>query len=192
MKFNFFSMNISKDSVVSLTYQLTVDGNVIETVTAERPMEFIFGAGYLLPKFEENVSGLKVGDKFSFDLTSEDAYGPKVDEAIVELPKNIFEVDGQIDPELLTLGNQVPMMDGEGHRMMGTVVEVKEEVVVMDFNHMLAGADLSFAGEVVGVREATEEELTHGHVHAAGGCGDCGCDGDCSTDEGCGSGCGCE
>ena len=185
-------MNISKDAVVSLTYQLTVDGNVIETVTAERPMEFIFGAGYLLPKFEENVSGLKVGDKFSFQLLSDEAYGPKVDEAIVELPKNIFEVDGQIDPELLTIGNQVPMMDGEGHRMMGTVLEVKEEVVVMDFNHMLAGADLHFAGEVVGVREATEEELTHGHVHA-GGCGsECGCEGDCSTGEGCGSGCGCE
>ena len=78
-------MNISKDAVVSLTYQLTVDGNVIETVTADRPMEFIFGAGYLLPKFEENVSGLKVGDKFSFQLLSEDAYGPKVDEAIVNL-----------------------------------------------------------------------------------------------------------
>ena len=125
-------------------------------------------------------------------LPSDDAYGPKVDEAIVELPKNIFEVDGQIDPELLTLGNQVPMMDGEGHRMMGTVVEVKDEVVVMDFNHMLAGADLNFAGEVVGVREATEEELSHGHVHA-GGCGsECGCEGDCSTGEGCGSGCGCE
>lgn len=190
-------MNITKDSVVSLTYQLTVDGNVIETVTADRPMEFVFGGGYLLPKFEENVNGLKVGDKFSFDLPTEDAYGPKVDEAIVELPKNIFEVDGQIDPELLTLGNQVPMMDGEGHRMMGIVVEIKDEVVVMDFNHMLAGADLSFAGEVVGVREATEEELTHGHVHAAGGCvGDCGCEGDCESEESgegsCGSGCGCK
>lgn len=184
-------MNISKDTVVSLTYQLTVDGNVIETVTAERPMEFIFGAGYLLPKFEANVDGLKVGDKFSFLLPSADAYGPKVDEAIVELPKNVFEVEGEIDPQLLVVGNQIPMMDGEGHRMMGTVLEVKEEVVVMDFNHMLAGADLNFVGEVVGVREATEEELTHGHVHA-GGCGsECGCEGDCSTGESCGSGCGC-
>ena len=185
-------MNITKDTVVSLTYQLTVEGNVIETVTAERPMEFVFGAGYLLPKFEENVNGLKIGDKFSFELKSDEAYGPKNADAIVELPKNIFEVEGEIDPQLLTVGNQIPMMDGEGHRMMGVVVEVKEEVVVMDFNHMLAGADLSFAGEVVGVREATEEELAHGHVHTAGGCGEgCGCgDGGCD-DEGCGSGCNC-
>lgn len=181
-------MNIAKDKVVSLTYQLTVEGNVIETVTAEKPMEFVFGAGYLLPKFEENVSGLKIGDKFSFELKSEEAYGPKVQDAIVELPKNIFEVNGEIDANLLVVGNQIPMMDGEGHRMMGTVVEVKEDVVVMDFNHMLAGADLNFAGEVVGVREATEEELSHGHVHSECGCGDsCGCD-----DEGCNSGgCGC-
>lgn len=185
-------MNITKDKVVSLTYQLTVDGNVIETVTSERPMEFVFGAGYLLPKFEENVSGLKIGDKFSFELKSEDAYGPKNEDAIVELPKNIFEVNGEIDATLLTVGNQIPMMDGEGHRMMGTVVEVKDEVVVMDFNHMLAGADLNFAGEVVGVREASEEELAHGHVHAEGGCGcgDGGC-GDGCGDEGCGSGCNC-
>lgn len=181
-------MNITKDSVVSLAYQLTVDGNVVETVTAEKPMEFIFGAGFLLPKFEENVAGLKVGDKFAFELKSNEAYGEKNPEAIVELAKDIFKVNGEIDETMLAIGNQIPMMSGDGHHMIGTVVEVKGDVVVMDFNHMMAGKDLNFTGEVVAVREATPEELSHGHIH--GSCGDeCNCNGDCESGEGCGDGC---
>jgi FKBP-type peptidyl-prolyl cis-trans isomerase SlyD len=176
-------MKIETNKVVSLSYVLTVDEDVVETVKADKPMQFIFGTGYLLPKFEANVEGKKVGDTFDFTLLAEDAYGGEDVNAIVELPKNIFEVDGKIEDGLLVVGNVLPMSDSAGNRLNGTINEIREDVVVMDFNHPLAGSDLHFKGEVVAVRDATDEELKNGLFgeHAAS------CGGDCSS--GC-SGCG--
>ena len=88
-------MEISTNKVVALSYTLVVDGDVIETVTAENPMQFIFGTGYLLPKFEENVSGKVVGDSFDFKLSAKEGYGEENPDAIVELPVDIFKIDGQ-------------------------------------------------------------------------------------------------
>ena len=155
-------MEIGKNSVVSLSYTLTVEGDVVETVDASSALRFIFGTGYLLQKFEENVSGKKVGDKFDFHLTAKEGYGEVSDDAIVELPINMFEVDGKIEEGLLTLGNVLPMQDSDGNRLQGTIEEIKEDVVVMDFNHPLAGAGLHFQGEVVEVREVTPQELMDG------------------------------
>ncbi len=176
-------MNISKNKVVSLSYELRLenkDGEIIETVNADRPLTFIYGTESLLPEFERNIVDMKAGDNFAFLLTSENAYGPAVDEAVVEIPISAFMVDGEIDNDLLVEGNAIPMTDSQGNRLNGIVAEVKTDSVVMDFNHPLAGDDLFFTGTVVGVREATAEELTHGHVH--GNCSSGGCDG-------CGGGC---
>ncbi|MDP4207896.1 MAG: peptidylprolyl isomerase [Bacteroidota bacterium] len=182
-------MVIEKNKVVSLVYELQVDGEVIESLNEDRPLTFIYGTGALLPKFEANISGLKVGDAFSFELKSEDAYGLATEDAVVEIPKSVFEIDGEFDNEMVKEGNAIPMMDGEGNRLNGVVVAVNAETITMDFNHPLAGDDLSFKGSVVEVREASAEELEHGHIHAAGGCGE-GCNSDCSSDEGCcGGGC---
>lgn len=202
--FNFYKMIAQKDKVVSLSYVLrranSVDNEIVEEVGADRPLTFLFGHGNLLPKFEANIDGLKVGDKFAFELLCDEAYGKVQAEAIVELPKNIFEIDGAIDEEMLQIGNAIPMMDGNGNRLTGLVLDVTAEMVKMDFNHPMAGADLNFAGEVVEIREATEEELKHGHIHQGGGCGGgcgegCGdgCGEGCGEGEGasCGSGCGC-
>lgn len=178
-------MDINLNKVVSLSYTLEVDGDVVETVTGEKPMQFIFGTGYLLPKFEENILGKKVGDSFDFKLAATDAYGNENPDAIVELPKNLFEVEGKIEEGLLTVGNVLPMMDSEGNRLNGTVDEIKDEVVVMNFNHPLAGAELHFSGKVEEVREATETELTNGlfNEKAQHSCGE---EGGCSS---CGGGC---
>ena len=176
-------MNISKNKVVSLSYELRLeskDGEIIETVNADRPLVFIYGTGGLLPEFERNIADMKTGDKFAFLLTSENAYGPAVDEALVEIPISAFMVDGEIDNDLLVEGNAIPMTDSDGNRLNGIVAEVKDNSVIMDFNHPLAGDDLFFTGSVVDVREATPEELKHGHVH--GDCSSGGCDG-------CGGGC---
>jgi len=197
-------MIAQKDKVVSLSYILrradSVDKEIVEEVGKDTPLTFLFGHGNLLPKFEANIDGLKVGDKFAFDLPCDDAYGKTQAEAIVDLPKNIFEIDGAIDEEMLVVGNAIPMMDGNGNRLTGLVLEVADDTVKLDFNHPMAGADLNFAGEVVDIREATEDELKHGHIHQAGGCGgSCG-SGDCGSggcgEEGCesgseGSSCGC-
>lgn len=184
---NLYKMEINQDKVVSLSYTLQVEGDVIETVTADKPMQFIFGTGYLLPKFEENIKGKKPGDTFNFKLKAEDAYGNVNPDAIVELPKHIFEVEGKIEEGVLTPGNVLPMMDSEGNRLNGSVEEVKEDKVVMNFNHPLAGAELHFTGKVEQVRDATEAELTNGLFNEKLNS----CSGGCSS-EGCSScGCGC-
>jgi FKBP-type peptidyl-prolyl cis-trans isomerase SlyD len=172
-------MTISNNKVVSLSYVLRVDdqnGEVIETVEASRPLRFIFGTGQLLPKFEDHLQGLAVGASFSFRLSSADAYGNAQEEAVVTIPKSAFEVDGEVDEEMLTVGSALPMMDTQGNRLEGVIVEVRPDEVVMDFNHPLAGDDLFFTGKVEDVREASEEELTQGRGHGDS-CGSGGCDG---------------
>jgi FKBP-type peptidyl-prolyl cis-trans isomerase SlyD len=169
-------MKISKDKVVSLAYELRLDhtdGEVVETLKADEPLVFIYGSGNLLPKFEENLDGLVVGDLFKFNLNATDAYGEKDVEAIVSIPLTIFEIDGKIDDKMLQMGNKIPMQDSSGNKLTGAVMEVSKDSVKMDFNHPLAGNSLFFSGEIVDIREATEEELQHGHAHYAGSCDNC-------------------
>ena len=169
-------MNISKNKSVSLSYELRVDGKdgeIIETVGADRPLTFIFGTNSLVPGFERNVENLKTGDHFAFLLPCEEAYGRALEEAVVEIPITAFAVDGEIDHEMLVEGAAIPMRDAQGNRLDGIVAEVKGDTVVMDFNHPLAGDDLYFSGTVVNVREATPEELA-GSNCSSGGCGGCG------------------
>jgi FKBP-type peptidyl-prolyl cis-trans isomerase SlyD len=123
----------------------------------------------MLPKFEDHLSTLKAGDAFEFTLSSDDAYGEMDQDAIIDLEKSIFEVDGKIDTEMLAVGNVIPMRDDQGHMLQGIVVSVGDELVRMDFNHPMAGNVLHFTGKVIEVREATAEELSHGHAHGAGG-----------------------
>ncbi len=177
-------MIISKDKVVSLIYELRIDkadGKIIESLNQDAPLTFLFGSGSLLPKFEDNLAGLKAGDKFSFSLDSEDAYGQYNAGAVVEVPMKAFEVDGKIDSNMIKQGNHIPMQDGHGNRLNGIVKNITAEVVTMDFNHPLAGNNLFFKGEVTGIREATEEEIMHRHSHYSGGCDSCS---DCSGHDG--------
>jgi FKBP-type peptidyl-prolyl cis-trans isomerase SlyD len=175
-------MNIQDEKVVSLTYTLLVDGEVKDQANEENPLEFIFGLGYLLPKFEEYIKGKQVGDTFEFTLNAKEGYGEYDAQAVVELPKHIFEVDGKIQDQLLFVGNVIPMMNQAGGVIPGKVVEVGDDTVKMDFNHELAGKDLHFSGKVVGVRDATEKELTEG-LHGERACShDCSsCNGGCSN-----------
>ncbi len=165
-------MKVAKDSVVTLTYTLRFDdvnGEIIQQVNDDKPFVHLFGNGTLLPIFEQNLDGIEPGAEFAFGLTSKEGYGELTDTAIIELEKSIFEKDGKVDDELLKLGNMITMQDQEGNPIDGRVTEIKEDKVVMDFNHPLAGRGLYFSGKVLDVREASEEELSHGHVHGTGG-----------------------
>lgn len=165
-------MKVAKNSVVTLTYTLRydgADGEIIQKVDDNKPFVHLFGNGTLLPVFEKNLDGLEPGADFAFGLASSEGYGELTDTAIIEIDKSIFEKDGKIDENLLKIGNVITMQDQEGHPIDGRVTEIKEDKVVMDFNHPLAGRDLYFSGKVLDVREASEEELSHGHVHGAGG-----------------------
>ncbi|MDR3226305.1 MAG: FKBP-type peptidyl-prolyl cis-trans isomerase [Prevotellaceae bacterium] len=166
-------MKIENNKSVALAYVLKVDDEVIETVNKENPMRFIFGQGFLLPKFEENIEGKKIGDTFDFNLKAAEAYGEIENDAFVELSKEIFNVDGEIDESLFTIGNVIPMLDTQGNRLNGTVENINDDTIVMNFNHPLAGCDLNFTGEVVDVHEITAEELEELQNSCNCNCSDC-------------------
>lgn len=189
-------MKVSENKFVSLAYTLTVDGQVADQASADRPLEFVYGVGMLLPKFEEFIAGKGKGEKFEFVLDAAEGYGEINPEAVVNLPKDVFMVDGALPDDMLVVGNVLPMSDQAGNRLMGTIKAINDTDVTMDFNHPMAGKTLNFTGEVLGVREATPEDMMPmggGCGCGDGGCGDgcgddCGCD---SGDGGCGDGCGC-
>jgi FKBP-type peptidyl-prolyl cis-trans isomerase SlyD len=161
-------MKVGKDKVVTLTYTLRYDnedGDVIQKVDTNRPFVHLFGIGTLLPAFEENLSGLQAGDDFKFYLKSDEAYGDSSEEAILELDKSMFEIDSKIDEEFVAVGKSIAMQDQDGHPVDGIVLAIKDDKVIMDFNHPLAGENLFFSGQITEVRDATDEELSHGHVH---------------------------
>lgn len=161
-------MKIGKHKVVSLTYELKLNdanGEMIQKVDKDRPFVYLFGVGGLLPLFEKNLEGKVEGDKFAFGLTADEGYGSISDEAIISLDKSIFEVEGKIDEEMLKIGNIIPMQNDQGQPLNGKVLEVKEDKVIMDFNHPLAGQNLHFSGEILEVRDASQEEISHGHAH---------------------------
>ena len=188
-------MKISANKFVAVTYDLYVgegeERELMEKATREVPLKFIYGTGSMIQAFEDALMGLESGAAFDFTITPENAYGEYNEDYVLDLPKNIFEVDGKFDSEMIQEGNTVPMMDSNGNRMNGSVLEVRDDVVVMDFNHPLAGETLHFKGEVIDVHEPTAEEIA-AMTAPTGGCG-CGCDscgGGCGDHEH-GDGCGC-
>jgi FKBP-type peptidyl-prolyl cis-trans isomerase SlyD len=178
-------MKVSQNKVVSLSYELRLNnsnGEVVESVDRNSPLTFIFGSGSLLPKFEDNLAGLQIGDSFDFNLISQDAYGDFDENSIIKVPLQAFQIDGKVDYELVKVGNKIPMQDNQGNRLTGVVKSFDAEAVMMDFNHPLAGQNLFFKGEVTDIRQATDDELTDGHLHNSGGCE--GCSGGCSSEDG--------
>ncbi len=181
-------MKIEKNAFVTLTYELRTegaDGPLVEKTDEKTPLRFVYGAGRMLELFEKQIEGLEAGQTFSFTIPCADAYGEVSKDAIVDIPKNVFVVNGELRSDLLVVGNHVPMMGQGGQRLDGIVLEVTDDMVKMDFNHPLAGEDLHFSGSVIEVREATAEELIGGQ--GCGGCGGGDCGGGCG---GCGGDCG--
>ena len=169
-------MTIETNKVVSVSYNLTAKRageaaeHPVEKTKAGEPFIFLFGVGGLIEGFENNLRGKKVGDKFDFHVGAKEGYGEIVIDNIVNIPINAFHDEkGKLDHEMVKVGNMLPMTDNEGNRMNGIVHEITGEHVRMDFNHPLAGQDLHFAGEVLEIRDATAEELSHGHVHGPDG-----------------------
>jgi len=178
-------MKIEKNKMVSLIYELresNPEGRIIEVLDENKPLNFIFGTGRLLPVFESNISSLVKGDSFSFSLDPERAYGEKREEMIVNVPVSVFETDGKINEDICFVGNEVPMMDSEGNPLNGIINEITENHVRMDFNHPMAGIGLFFTGKIVDVRNATDQELAATVMNSCSGC-------DSSSHSGCSGGC---
>ncbi|MFA6119912.1 MAG: peptidylprolyl isomerase [Sideroxydans sp.] len=158
-------MKIAKNSVVSLTYQLAdADGTVIEK-TGD-PISYLHG-GYdgIFPTVEEALEGKNIGDKFSVSMEPDDAFGEYEHELVRAEPRDMF-------PKEVAVGMQFEggaEGDDDEDFMLYTVTEVTDDEVTVDGNHPLAGKSLVFSGTITGVRAASAEELTHGHVHGEGG-----------------------
>ena len=151
---------IEKDAVASVHYTGTLpeNGEVFDTSEGRDPLTFLVGHKQMIPGFEEELMGAKKGERRTFTLEPERAYGEKIPEAVQQIPTEMF---GDITPEPgMTLMSDVGPFN---------VVSVEGDTVTVDFNHKLAGETLQFSVEVVDVRAATEEELAHGHAHGPGG-----------------------
>jgi len=163
-------MQVSINKVVTVTYDLSAnlpgnDKQHIETADVNHPLSFIFGSGMMIPGFEKGLEGKLKGDDFVFTIESIEAYGDQDSNAVIKLPIDIFKVDGVVDFNLLKIGNILPLNDNEGNVLNGMVKGYDEETVMMDFNHPLAGHQLHFSGRIQDVRDASAEEISHGHVH---------------------------
>ena len=157
-------MQIEQNSVVTLHYTLKDnDGNIIDQ-SDDGSFLYLHGAMNIIPGLENALAGKSAGDEFSVSVSPEEGYGAKDPERIQEVPKEMFENADEIKP-----GVQFHAQGPDGSAVVVTVVEVKDEAVVIDGNHALAGVDLNFSVTVVDVREATEEEISHGHVHGEHG-----------------------
>ncbi|MEX0701619.1 MAG: peptidylprolyl isomerase [Planctomycetales bacterium] len=157
-------MQATVDKVVLIDYTLTDDeGNVLDSSEEDGPLAYLHGADNIIPGLEQALEGKTAGDEFRVTLAAADAYGDHDPELVQSVPRAQFPRD--MDPEI---GDQLQAETPEGPRIV-TIVKVDPGEITVDANHPLAGVPLNFAVKIVEVRDATREELDHGHVHGPGG-----------------------
>lgn len=157
-------MVIGDQCVVSFDYTLTdTDGNVIDSSDGREPLSYLHGAGNILPALESELSGKSTGDEFSTVIEPENGYGVRDNSLVGQVP--LSDLEGIPN---LEVGAQLEAETPEGPRVV-VVTAVNDDSVTIDANHPLAGVTLHFAVKVAEIREATPEELEHGHAHGPGG-----------------------
>lgn len=167
-------LNITDGHVVEIAYVLTNDkGEKIDSSAPDTPLSYIQGKQNIIPGLESQMTGKTVGEKFKVSVEPKDGYGERVEAMTQSVPKTQFQ-----DTDQIKVGMQFQVQDQSGNQIIATVADIQDEHIVLDGNHPLAGTSLIFDVEVVSIRKATEEELSHGHLHAGAGC--------CGDQEGCG------
>ncbi len=157
-------MQIAKDTVVSIDYTLTDDeGQVLDSSEGQTPLSYLHGSGEIIPGLERELDGKRVGDQLQIVVAPEDGYGERNDDLQQEVPREQFD-----EIEDLDLGMQFQVESSDGPLVI-TIVAIADDIVTVDGNHPLAGVNLNFDITVREVREATPEELAHGHVHGPDG-----------------------
>ncbi len=154
-------MNAINDKVVTISYKMTNDKGDVLDDTEDSNLVYLHGHENILPALEKAIDGLKAGDDFNFTLQPADAFGDKNEDLVITVGKENFESDN------LQPGMQFQTLDQDENVVIATIVEVRENEVVVDENHPLAGVPLKFEGSVKDIRDATEEEISHGHIHQA-------------------------
>jgi len=157
-------MQIAKNTVARFEYTLTDDkGTVIDTSEGQEPLAYVHGKGNIIPGLEEEMEGKTAGDAFKVSIPAAKGYGERDENMVHDIPRTELPPDVQVE-----VGMQFQAESEHGTHLL-TVVGVAEDTVKMDANHPLAGVTLNFDVKIVEVREATAEELQHGHVHGPGG-----------------------
>lgn len=163
-------MRIGKHSFVAFEYRLTdEDGLEIDSSSPEEPLTYVHGMKEIVPGLERALEGRSVGDQFQVTIGPADAYGERIEELCIELPRDEFE-----DAQDLEIGMQFSLADEDEEEVVVSVVEFDDETVVVDGNHPLAGVTLNFDVKIHDVRPATDEEIQLSGSHSCGD--DCGCE----------------
>jgi FKBP-type peptidyl-prolyl cis-trans isomerase SlyD len=156
-------MKIQKNSAVSFHYLLTdEDGNKVDSSEGMEPLAYLHGAGNIIPGLEKALEGKSVGDALKVAVTAAEGYGKVQPELIQEVPKSAFQGVDNIET-----GMQFEAQTNQGGTVPVVITAVTEQTVTVDGNHPLAGKNLNFDVTIEQVREATEEEISHGHIHGS-------------------------
>ena len=156
-------LKVKDGHVVSMEYTLKVDGEVTDTSEGRKPLEYVHGAGNIIPGLERELTGMSVGDSKDVVVAAADGYGEEDEKAFMDVPRDQF-------PEEIPMkvGTEIQVQNQAGQPMYARIDTVGDTSVRLDFNHPLAGKELHFSVKVVGLRDATDEEKEHGHVHEPG------------------------
>jgi len=156
---------IKKDTVVAIGYTLKNDsGETLDEATHQEPLFYLHGSSQIIPGLEAALEGSKAGDKKQVRIEPKDAYGERADDLILTLHRTQFPKDAKIEEGMQFMGTS-----DDGKQAVFTVLEINGDAIEVDGNHPLSGETLNFDVEVISVREATKEELEHGHAHGPGG-----------------------
>ena len=161
-------LTVSKNIVASVHYTGTLpeNGEVFDSSEGREPLTFLVGHNQMIPGFEEEILGAKTGEKREFTLTAERAYGDRDEAGVLQIPREQF---AQLEAEAtLQVGLQLVAQMPHGPSPF-TITELSDELITADFNHTLAGKSLTFAVEIVELRQATDDEVSHGHAHGPDG-----------------------
>jgi FKBP-type peptidyl-prolyl cis-trans isomerase SlyD len=153
-------LTVKDKVVVSMDYVLRVDGEQIEKTEPGHPVLYIQGLGQIIPGLEREMYGMRVGDSKNVDVTPQDGYGVLDEEAYAEIPRDEFPDDIPVEP-----GTEILLRDDEDEEQEAYIISITDDIVHLNLNHPLAGKELDFTVTVAALREASEEELLHEHVH---------------------------
>lgn len=158
-------MQVTKNKAVAIDYTLTIDGGIVVDASEQgEPLWYLHGKGNIIPGLEKQLEGLQVGDEKTVVVAPADGYGEYQKDRLHQVPKGSFPPDSSFE-----VGDRVMAQSPDGNGLPARISAVGAKEVTLDFNHELAGKELTFKVKVAEVRDPTKEELTHGHVHGPGG-----------------------
>ena len=151
---------VDDGQVVSMDYVLKVDGKVVDSSEAGNPLQFIQGMGHIIPGLEHELYDMKIGENKKVVVLPKDGYGEVDAEAFMDVPRDSFPTDVPLEK-----GTELELREQSGHTMLARIDTVSDENIRLNMNHPLAGKELHFDVKIAGLRPATEEEVSHGHIH---------------------------